>query len=410
MQIGGIVFFVLVVFITILFAEGYQYDPGSRELVKKSVVLFEKIPRGASVIVDGKTEASTFSGELRLASGNHDIEIKKTGASSWKKRVKVPEDAVVRFPEIILLPANGAANFTKIQEPRALWRLQSVSQKGVLLDNLSLHFGKWIPFASPNDFTIIDLTLPHIFQKLTVVTPDSLAGLSARGNLFLSFLDGRKAEENRIVKFADLASAGNKLFTLDADGKAWEFPSKTPEDILQPALFFSLPEKAAEFSIVEEVDDFFLFLFSTKSNGQFLALTDASGAILFQEKGVSAASMDKQELLYAADNRLIRYDFREKKILKQIPFVKPIRWFSRIGKTFHFLFLNESGELTLCDEDAENCSFFAKDVVGMPAVSKEKDVFFVPLRNAFTWFDFSANDQTLPTFLNPLQDLLSGVF
>lgn len=257
-QIGGVVFFILAVFVTILFTEGYGFDTVSRELVKKSVVLFEKIPSGASVTVDGKTEDSTFSGELRLASGSYNIEISKPGAMSWKKRVKVPEDSVVRFAEIILFPTNGAVNFIKMQEPRGKWRLQSVSQEGVLLYQANLHFGKWIPFDALDDFAI--------------------------------------REENEIV---------------------------------------------------------------------------------------------------------------QQTVQQAPPLAKPMRWFSRIGKTFHFLFLNEVGELKFCDEDEENCVLFAKGASGTPVVSEDKEIFFVPFRDTFTWFDFEQHDQTLP---NLLKDLVSAVF
>lgn len=406
LQVGGAFFFVIVVFVTILFAQGYQYDLRQREIVKKSVLLFEKLPTDALVLVDGKPLEFAAQGGLRLEPGQYRVEVSKPGAVSWKKQITVPEDEVVRFPEIVLMPENGAGSLVVQTEPRHAWRLQSASESGLLLENQNLHFAKWFSFSSPSDFTIFDLALPASFQKLVALSRHELIGLTKEQHLFSYDVRGRTLLENRTAVLKDIAITNKKRFTLDSQGKVWDIP----DDISRPMLFFGATDEAKRFTNVAEVDGIFLFLLETSHRNHLLVLTDSSGAILFQEKAVDAAFLDRTSLFYSTATHFVHYDFQEKKIILELPITHSLGWFSRIGDSFHFLFLTKDGELKFCDQDMENCTNLSAgvDATSSPAIfsSKNRDVFVVPLREQFEWFDFTEHDALLPTLLNHLVSFL----
>lgn len=407
LQVGGAFFFVIVVFVTILFAQGYQYDPLEREIVKKSVLLFEKLPVEAEVLVDGKPMDFALSGELRLASGQYHVEVRKPGSVSWKKKITIPEDEVVRFPEIFLMSESGQGAFVAQTEPRRAWRPQSASEGGLLLENPNLHFAKWFSFVSPSDFVIFDLSLPVVYQKLIALSSHELVGLTKKErHLFFYDVTKRTVLENQTATFEDIAVTAKKHFALDRQGKVWD----VSENTAQPMLFFGVTDETERFTSVTEVDGVFLFLLQTSRRNHLLIVTDSSGAILFQEKSVDAAFLDRTGLFYSTKTHLNHYDFQEKKTIQQFPITRSLRWFSRIGESFHFLFLTEDSELKFCDQDMENCTFLSSGVDGSsplgPFSSKNREVFVIPFREQFTWFDFAGHRETLPTLLKNLVTFL----
>ena len=106
LKITGVILFCAGLLITILFAQGYQYNPLKKEIEKKSVIRLDA-PAKSTVLVDGLSVEVSFPVELRVAPGIHEIEISLEGFLPWKRRVAVLEDSVVRFPEIRLLPQKG---------------------------------------------------------------------------------------------------------------------------------------------------------------------------------------------------------------------------------------------------------------------------------------------------------------
>jgi hypothetical protein len=174
LQIGGVIFFALAVFVTILFAEGYQYDSVARDIVKKSVILFEKLPKGASVTVDGKPTPFALSGELRVVPGTYFVTVSVTGFSSWKTHISVLEDTVVRFPEIRLISSVRSHMIEDMSYSMKLWRFRSASEEGVLLENPNLHFGKFFPFPSPLQPKVIEFHGDRPMEDIPAVDEKSI--------------------------------------------------------------------------------------------------------------------------------------------------------------------------------------------------------------------------------------------
>lgn len=159
LKISGFVTFIAAVIFVILFAEGYQYDRGKGDLVKKSVIYFD-MPFAAPdvderiLMVDGAPVSFSFPGELRVTPGVHDIEIRREGFNVWKKRIEIREDSVVRFPEIRLFPIRGFK--PQYLQPVSVFQLRTASEKGVLIEHPYLHFGKYYRLKSDAPFEIVE--------------------------------------------------------------------------------------------------------------------------------------------------------------------------------------------------------------------------------------------------------------
>lgn len=148
--------FLTAVVLVVLFAEGYQYDAGSRDMVKKSVIYFESLPADSEFILNSKKVDDFSSKEIRVDAGNHLVELKKNGYSSWIKNVKVPENAVVKFKPIKLFPSDiSKSSFKKPLQKMAGFEIVKTAEDGVLLFNKNLHFFKFFDFSG--DFWIKEL-------------------------------------------------------------------------------------------------------------------------------------------------------------------------------------------------------------------------------------------------------------
>lgn len=102
LRIAGIFIFGTLVSATILFAEGYHYDRDKQHFVKKSVIMIQPFPEGASVFLDGQAiEVSFPLGELRVLPGVHDLSFERNGDFVWQRKVTVFENEVLRITDVI---------------------------------------------------------------------------------------------------------------------------------------------------------------------------------------------------------------------------------------------------------------------------------------------------------------------
>ena len=137
-QVFSVVFFILIVVITILFADGYYYDLKNKNIVKRGVVNLKGGFKDSEIFLDGQKSDSNMSGELRMEPGPHDIEIKREGYFPWKKHVVVPEDMVLNFPEVKFLQitdGKSLTSFMKVLDTMKNNSVESFSDKGIFLVN-----------------------------------------------------------------------------------------------------------------------------------------------------------------------------------------------------------------------------------------------------------------------------------
>lgn len=398
----GIVLFGGAVFITIFFAEGYQYDFQKKDIVKKGVIYFEGSFKDVEVLIDGQLQKAQnpFHGEVRVSPGPHDMEIRKKGWSTWKKHIIVPEDKVVEFPEIRLLPQNLEQFMNEIPEAGEL-NLQSSSSLGVFLVNSKLHFGKYYFLKPGGKFWVKDLTMKSAFSKLTPLSEDIFAGIASKNRFFTYDIEDGKEIFAKDISAVDLKIAGGKAFVLDKSGKVFD----VTDGALTPKLFLSLPGNAKNFLRVQNSGNYYSFLISLKNENVFVVTGD-NGEIIFQEGGVEGSYIEKDKAYYTKNKQLIVFDLKEKKEIFRRDVNVDIKWLSRIGNSFNFLFLTQDRNLLYCDEDFDNCNAFAKLDSSFIEASENRSVFIARIKDKFTLLDF-AEESFFPQFL---EDLISSVF
>lgn len=124
-----------------LIARGYQFDSVNYKFLANGILVVKSDPDGASIIVDDDLRGATNT-NLKLPPKSYDIEIKKSGYISWKKRLTIEKEEVTQItahlfktaPSFSPVTFNGAVNpvvssdFSKIAytNDEGLW-IMSVS-------------------------------------------------------------------------------------------------------------------------------------------------------------------------------------------------------------------------------------------------------------------------------------------
>ncbi len=98
-----LVFFAISIFL-IAYARGYRLDLKNRSLTSKGIIAFTSFPKTAKIYLNNDFKGVTDT-NLTLNPGFYDIEVKKEGYSSWKKKIGLKGELVVNI-EATLFPIN----------------------------------------------------------------------------------------------------------------------------------------------------------------------------------------------------------------------------------------------------------------------------------------------------------------
>lgn len=414
LEIGGALLFMAVVFFTILFAEGYQYDSRHNDLVKKGVIYFESAWAQSSepeVKLDGQHIKMAFPGEIRTEPGAHQLEISAHGYFSWKKNIVVPEDEVLRFPMLRLFPMDATLGS---ENSESLWfhetafenfkdlSLQSFSDEGVFLASFKLHFAKWYSLGSPESFWITEW--PFEKNKLKKAVPFSGKSfvLLDRDKIISTYFSGIDSglQPLQTPPILDIHESSGKIFALSGDGTIWSVPRDGA-----PQAFAAPGQPMRSFTSIQHAGDYWVFLLQSLAD-PWLLVTHEDGSVIFQQNGIASAYLEGETLTYVQDRTLAKYDLQEKKLKSSRTLGASIPWFSPIGKTYHAFFLTAAKELHYCDKDFENCHIFAKLDLPWIVASKDRTAFFTVKEGRFIVFELEES-AGLPKFL---QNLVSLVF
>jgi len=119
-----ITFLVLAIFgsIAILYARGYRlsFDEDNRNLQigPQGLLVANSDPNGAQVFVDGELKTAT-NNTISLAPKSYDVEIKKEGFLSWKKKVTIEKETVTQIDGFLIAaaPSLTALTFSGVFNP-----------------------------------------------------------------------------------------------------------------------------------------------------------------------------------------------------------------------------------------------------------------------------------------------------
>lgn len=101
-----------------LFARGYRVDTKNLGIKPSGILRVTSVPDGAQIYIDGELE-TVADATINLPPGSYDIEVKRDGFLSWKKRLAIEKEAVTRaevylFPTV---PSLSAITFLGGQNP-----------------------------------------------------------------------------------------------------------------------------------------------------------------------------------------------------------------------------------------------------------------------------------------------------
>jgi len=113
---------IVVIIITIILgalAHGYRFDFKGKKLHTTGLLAATSIPDGASVWIDGKLKTATDQ-TISLPPGEYEIEIKKPGYSTWKKKITIYKELVASTEAYLfpLAPDLKALTFTSALKPQ----------------------------------------------------------------------------------------------------------------------------------------------------------------------------------------------------------------------------------------------------------------------------------------------------
>jgi hypothetical protein len=124
MKRGRLIFFfsslaaiLIVTFLVIKLAQGYRPDIDRKTLRPTGLLVATSLPDGAQLWLEGKLVSATNT-TLNLSPDEYQVEIKKDGFSSWKKKLKIEKELVTKtdaylfptFPDLKALTFTGAAS------------------------------------------------------------------------------------------------------------------------------------------------------------------------------------------------------------------------------------------------------------------------------------------------------------
>lgn len=79
-----------------LIARGYQFDTVTFKFLANGILVAKSDPDGASIYIDGDLKGATNT-NLKLAPKTYDVEIKKDGYISWKKKLTIKKEEVTQI-------------------------------------------------------------------------------------------------------------------------------------------------------------------------------------------------------------------------------------------------------------------------------------------------------------------------
>ena len=108
----------LVAYFLIRLASGYRPDFTNKTMRPTGLLVATSIPNQGSILVNGKIIKAKTATTISLAPGEYEIEIKKDGFSSWKKKILIEKELVVKteaylfptYPNLKALTSTSVSN------------------------------------------------------------------------------------------------------------------------------------------------------------------------------------------------------------------------------------------------------------------------------------------------------------
>lgn len=113
-----LVFVLVVGFLVSLFARGYRFDTKTFRIRPSGILVVTSVPQGAEIYINAELESATNT-TLYLPPNTYDIEVRKEGFLTWKKRLTVKKEEVMRVDPYLFqsTPSLSALTSTGVLRP-----------------------------------------------------------------------------------------------------------------------------------------------------------------------------------------------------------------------------------------------------------------------------------------------------
>jgi hypothetical protein len=133
-----------------LIARGYRFDTDTFTFLENGILVAKSDSDGASIFIDGDLKGATNT-NLKLSPNTYDVEIKKNGYISWKKRLTIKKEEVTQITAQLfkVAPSFSPVTFTGAENPVVssdFSKIAYTNSEGLFIMAVSS-----LPIGFPND-------------------------------------------------------------------------------------------------------------------------------------------------------------------------------------------------------------------------------------------------------------------
>jgi len=364
----------LVAYFLVKLASGYRPDFSTKTMRPTGLLVATSTPNQASILVNGKILKAKTATTLSLGPGEYNIEIKKDGFSSWKKKILIEKELVAKteaylfptYPDLKALTTTSASNPAISPDGRkVVFAVEKEDERdGLWVLDLSER-----PLGLARESRQILQSAPRgrDFAKGTYQwTPDSKQILVT---LAKSIIKTKSVEENFLIDANNL-NDNTKLIDITDQLLTIQRGWKNEEKILQEAKLGKLPEELSQI-LDKGGKDIAFSLDETK----VLYTATASASIPKNLIPPLPGANNQPETRDLNSGKTYVYDFKEdRNFALDLPQEAKVSWFP----TSRHLFLVQKDKISIIEYDNSN----------------HIDVYSGPFENSFA-FPFPSGNRLL---------------
>lgn len=137
-------------YLVALVARGYQFDTVNYKFLANGILVVKSDPDGASIIIDGNLKGATNT-NLKLPPKSYDVEIRKNGYITWKKRLTIKKEEVTQITAHLfkVAPSFSPVTFDGAENPVVssdFSKIAYINDEGLWIMSVSS-----LPIGFPNE-------------------------------------------------------------------------------------------------------------------------------------------------------------------------------------------------------------------------------------------------------------------
>lgn len=315
-------------FVTLI-ARGYRFDMVTYKFLENGILVAKSDSDGASIYIDGNLRGATNT-NLKLAPKSYDVEIKKNGYISWKKRLTIKKEEVTQITAQLFktAPSFSPVTFDGAENPVVsadFSKIAYVNDDGLWIMSVSS-----LPIGFPNEPKLItDGALKDATYTFSPNNRELM--LETKTGIFI-------LNTNEFTKQTDLVTSVIQKETILKDWKLEKLKKDESEFKLVPVeLAEILKNNALNFSFSPD-ETMVMYTASTSANLKDDLIEKLPGS-----------STQKEERNIKIGKTYI-YDIKEDKNFQVLDNGRSLYW---LPTSRHLIYPNE-GEIIVMDYDGTN--------------------------------------------------------